>query len=76
VLDADHARAADVYAAVGSEPDEAVTRLHVAARASEAGDVVAARGQLERALGFFRRAGAGALLREAERLASSLQPAR
>ena len=65
------ARAADVYAAMGSLPDEAVARLHVARQAAEGGDLARAQEELGRAVAFFARAGAVALLRDAGPLSSS-----
>ena len=76
VLDADFVRAAEVYEEIGSQPDEAVARLQAARRASDTGDSVRAREGLARAVTFFQRAGAGALLREADGLAASLQSTR
>ncbi len=70
VLVGDHAAAADVYGAIGSRPDEAVARLEAARQSLTAGDKDDAGDQLERALAFFRRAGAHAYLNDAARLAS------
>ena len=55
-----YVRAADLYAQIGSLPDEAHARL----RAGQAGD----REQLERALGFYRSVGATRYIREGEAL--------
>lgn len=71
VIDGDFAQAADVYAAIGSQPDEAVARLHGARQSLDAGDRVRADDELARALAFFRRAGADALVRDAELLTST-----
>ncbi len=67
----DFAQAAEVYAAIGAQPDEAVARLRAAEQARAAGDARTAERQLGRARGFFRRVGARALLRDAEALASA-----
>ena len=68
-IDGDLVRAADVYAAIGSQPDEAVARLEAAKRLLACGESVHAERQLERALAFFGKVGARAYLREAEMLA-------
>jgi tetratricopeptide (TPR) repeat protein len=60
VIDGDLVRAADIYAEIGSQPDEAVARLE-AAKLSPAGRD----DELERAIAFFRSVGAHAYLREA-----------
>jgi hypothetical protein len=62
------ARAAGVYAEIGSLPDEAYARLRAAealVRACRRGE---AEDQLERALAFFRRVRADACVRAAEAL--------
>lgn len=69
-IDADFARAAEEYAAIGSQPDEAVARLDAARQLLAAGDPAGAQDGLARALTFFRQAGADALVRDAELLAS------
>ena len=69
VLVGDHAGAADVYAAIGSQPDEAVARLEAARQSLATGDDRSAN-QLDRAVAFFRRAGAHAHLSDAELLPS------
>jgi hypothetical protein len=56
-MDADFARAADLYSAIGSQPDEAASRLRAAQQASAAGDAPQARAQFNRARAFFARAG-------------------
>jgi class 3 adenylate cyclase/tetratricopeptide (TPR) repeat protein len=71
VLDGDLARAADTYAVIGSQPDEAVARLEAAKRSLATGDGARAEGELARALAFFRRVGARAYMREAELLTSA-----
>jgi tetratricopeptide (TPR) repeat protein len=58
------ARAADIYGEAGSFAQEAYTHL----RAAEAEDAGA---QLDKAIAFFRRAGATAYLARAERLVSA-----
>jgi tetratricopeptide (TPR) repeat protein len=67
-LDRDYAGAADVYAAMGSRPDEAVARLAAARQALAAGDGDGGGDQLERALTFFRSVGANAFVNDAEQL--------
>jgi hypothetical protein len=71
-LAGDFAAAADLYAAIGSRPDEAVARLHAADAAATAGDVVAARRELAAATGFFRAVGARVHLRPAGAIANAL----
>jgi class 3 adenylate cyclase/tetratricopeptide (TPR) repeat protein len=68
-MDADFARAADLYSAIGSQPEEAASRLRAAQQASAAGDTVQARAQFSRAYAFFARVGAHAPIRDAEMLA-------
>jgi hypothetical protein len=65
-LERDFAAAADVYAAIGSQPDEAAARLEAAKRSLAGGDAVAGESQLTRALAFYRRVGAHAYVRNAE----------
>ncbi len=67
----DFTRAADLYAGIGSQPDEAVARLRAADQALAAGDAIRAHDQLADALTFFGRVGAHAYLRDAETLASA-----
>jgi tetratricopeptide (TPR) repeat protein len=69
-IDGDFVRAADLYAEIGSRPDEAVARLRAAEQALAAGDAVRARDQLTGALAFFRRVGAQAHIQNAETLAA------
>jgi class 3 adenylate cyclase/tetratricopeptide (TPR) repeat protein len=69
-LDGDFVRAADVYGAIGSQPDEAAARLEAAKWSMANGDAIDTEEQLARALAFFRRVGARAYLREAEILAA------
>jgi tetratricopeptide (TPR) repeat protein len=61
IADGELARAAEIYAEAGALPFEAYTRL----RAAEAGEPDA---QLDKAISFYRRAGAKAYLAEAEQL--------
>jgi tetratricopeptide (TPR) repeat protein len=74
-IDGDFARAADIYVAIGSRPDEAYARLHAADRALAGGDRDTARRALDPAIVFFRRVGAAAYLRHAEALDAALAPA-
>jgi hypothetical protein len=60
--------AADVYAEIGSLPDEAYARLRAAEALIEAGRRAEGDAQLQRSLGFYRSVGATAYIREAERL--------
>jgi class 3 adenylate cyclase/tetratricopeptide (TPR) repeat protein len=71
VIDGDFARAADLYAAIGSQPDEAVTRLRAAEQALAAGNSRQTHEQLTRALAFFSRVNAKAHMRDAEMLVSA-----
>jgi hypothetical protein len=59
--------AAEVYAEISAE-DEAVTRLHAGRVLAEAGRAAEADVQLQRALAFYRAAGAPRIVREAEAL--------
>jgi class 3 adenylate cyclase/tetratricopeptide (TPR) repeat protein len=54
-IDEDHARAAELYAAMGAEPDEAVARVRAAEQAVAAGEMSVAHDHLASALGFFTR---------------------
>jgi class 3 adenylate cyclase/tetratricopeptide (TPR) repeat protein len=60
--------AADLYAEIGSLPDEAFARLQAAKQLFAAGQRAEADTQLQRALGFFRQVKASAYLREGEAL--------
>jgi class 3 adenylate cyclase/tetratricopeptide (TPR) repeat protein len=60
--------AANVYAAVGSLPDEAHARLRAAEELVQAGSRAEAAPQLAQATDFFRSVGAAGYLREAEAL--------
>jgi hypothetical protein len=71
VIEGSFARAADLYAAIGSQPHEAVARLQAARQSLAEGDDAEAENQLARALTFFRRVGARAYLRDAEMLTSA-----
>jgi tetratricopeptide (TPR) repeat protein len=68
VATGDFERAAARYAEIGSRPDEAHARLRAGERLLAAGRRTEGTAQIERALGFYRRVGAGAYLREAEEL--------
>ena len=56
--------AADIYAEIGSRPDEAFVRLRAAERLLAAGRRSEGEAQLERARAFYREAGAGGYLRD------------
>jgi class 3 adenylate cyclase/tetratricopeptide (TPR) repeat protein len=60
--------AANLYAEIGSLPDEAFARLQAAKQLLGAGQRAAANAQLEPALGFYRQVKASAYLREGEAL--------
>jgi DNA-binding SARP family transcriptional activator/tetratricopeptide (TPR) repeat protein len=64
----DPRRAADVYAEIGSRPDEAYARLEAARRLALSGRGVEARAEAETALGFYREVDAAAYVEESERL--------
>ena len=53
VIGGDFTRAADLYAAIGSQPDEAVARLRAAEQALAGGDAIRAQDQLARARAFL-----------------------
>jgi class 3 adenylate cyclase len=59
-------QAAEVYARIGSRPDEAYARLAAAGRAWAAGAVAEGEAELAAATAFYREVGAGACLAEAE----------
>jgi hypothetical protein len=65
------ARAADIYADIGTGPDEAFARLQAAAGAAREDRKSESRAQLDHALAFFRRVGAEGYIREAEALAAA-----
>jgi class 3 adenylate cyclase len=58
--------AADLFARIGSRPDEALARLRAAEALTQAGNTSKARDELERALSFYREVGASASIRVAE----------
>jgi predicted ATPase/class 3 adenylate cyclase len=60
--------AAQVYARIGSQPDEAQARLRAAEALASTGRRVEAESELQEALEFFRRVGAARYLRAAEAL--------
>jgi class 3 adenylate cyclase/tetratricopeptide (TPR) repeat protein len=60
--------AADVYAEIGSLPDEAYARVRAAEALADAGRRAEADAQLQQALAFYRSVGAMAYIREAESL--------
>ena len=64
----DFLRAAEVYAAIGSAPDEAEARFRAARALAEEGRRDEAEAQLVRALEVFRRLGADSYVREGETL--------
>jgi class 3 adenylate cyclase/tetratricopeptide (TPR) repeat protein len=64
----DYDRAADLYAQIGSQPDEAFARLNAAKQLLTAGHRAEASGPLERALAFYRQVNANGYLREVEAL--------
>jgi class 3 adenylate cyclase len=72
LLAGDPGRAAEVYAAVGSRPDEAAARLAAAGQAAAAGRGAAAGAELAAAAAFYREAGAGAGPAAAEALRARL----
>jgi tetratricopeptide (TPR) repeat protein len=65
------ATAAELYAAIGSRPDEAYARLRAARLLSANGETEAAASQLRRALEFYREVDAGARVADAEALLAS-----
>ncbi len=64
----DPQRAAEVYAGIGSRPDEADARLAAGGRAWAAGRAAEAEAELAAASAFYREVGADACLAEAEAL--------
>ncbi|TMJ94117.1 MAG: hypothetical protein E6G67_10455 [Actinobacteria bacterium] len=68
----DHVRAAELYEAIGSLPDEANSRVRAADALLGAGDRRAAEHELARALAFYRSVGATAYIRNAEALLASV----
>jgi class 3 adenylate cyclase/tetratricopeptide (TPR) repeat protein len=71
VLDGDVVAAADGFAAIGSRQPEAMLRLRAAERLVAEGRRAEAELQLGKAISFFQRAGAPALLRRAEAMLSA-----
>jgi hypothetical protein len=61
-------RAAEIYARIGSLPDEAYARLKAAEQLASDGDPTRADAQRERAVEFYRSVGAARYVREAEAL--------
>jgi tetratricopeptide (TPR) repeat protein len=68
VLDEAFEQAAELFARIGSAPNEAYTRLRAAEKLLDEGRRAEAEAQLERALAFYRGVGATAYVREAEEL--------
>jgi tetratricopeptide (TPR) repeat protein len=64
----DPRQAAELYAQIGSRPDEAYAHLEAARRLSADGRATEARAEAEAALGFYRKVGATAYVEEGERL--------
>jgi thioredoxin-like negative regulator of GroEL len=67
-LSGDLAGAADIYADIGAEPDEAYTRLSLAEVLLGEGRRSEADLELEKAMAFWSKAGATAYLRQGEAL--------
>ena len=68
MVSGDFVAAADIYATIGSLPDEADARLRAARALVEAGRRPEADAQLQRALAFYRSVGATRYLRQGEAL--------
>jgi hypothetical protein len=64
-------RAANLYAAIGSLPQEAYARLHAAEQLLADARRTEASVQLQQALAFYREVGARLYLREAEALVAA-----
>ncbi|HEX6678386.1 MAG TPA: hypothetical protein VF486_25635, partial [Actinomycetes bacterium] len=64
----DPRHAAEIYAQIGSRPDEAYAHLEAARRLSTDGHADEARAEAEAALSFYREVEATAYLEESERL--------
>jgi class 3 adenylate cyclase/tetratricopeptide (TPR) repeat protein len=73
ICEGDPARAADLYAAMGSLPDEAIARLSSAQALMSAGETASAHEQLERALAFFRKVGAARYVQVADSLVAGAE---
>jgi class 3 adenylate cyclase/tetratricopeptide (TPR) repeat protein len=70
-LRGDPERAAEIYARIGSLPDEAYARLRAAKQLAGQGDRGRAEAQREKALAFYRSVGATRYVREARALATA-----
>jgi len=68
----DKRQAADIYAAIGSRPDEAYARLQAAAQLVTAGQTVEASTELALAFAFYRQVRANAHLADAEELLATM----
>jgi hypothetical protein len=64
-------RAAEIYADIGSLPDEAFARLRAAEQLLAVGRRAEGNAQLQQALTFYRQVAASGYLREGETLAAS-----
>jgi hypothetical protein len=71
----DFGTAAQRFAEIGSRPDEAFARLQAAGALLDAGRDHEARGELRRAVAFYRAVDATTYLREADSLAGGTSPA-
>jgi class 3 adenylate cyclase/tetratricopeptide (TPR) repeat protein len=71
-LAGDLQHAADIYADIGSRPDEAHARLHAARQLLAADAQIDAHNELALALAFYRQANASAYLDEAQQLLSQM----
>jgi class 3 adenylate cyclase/tetratricopeptide (TPR) repeat protein len=64
-------RAADIYACIGSRPDEAYARLGAAGQLARDGDATRADAQREKALDFYQSVDAARYVREAQALGTA-----
>jgi class 3 adenylate cyclase len=64
-------RAADIYAAIGSLPDEAYVHLRAAEQQLSTGRAAEAKAQLQQAIAFYRQVAATSYLRQADELAAA-----
>ena len=64
-------RAADIYAAIGSLPDEAYVHLRAAEQQLSTGRTAEAKAQLQQALAFYRQVAATGYLRQANELVAA-----